>query len=253
MHVEATDATEVELGSRSLQRSGPLGLWFTPNQSERHNQQDEISQAGQDSCLSVAAVTSPAPGAAQPILNSGNIPVEEGSPTQHQIAMPQEVPFLLSSTARRKYIYEAFANTHSTLLKIAKEALSSCLETHREKCPLYPLESTNFLPTRLLDIKDFERLRLVITSESDIQDRRYVPLSHEWGNPDENEKRAMTTTSATLGVRLNGFDLWSLPGRFIEVVLICHFMNIRYLWIDSLCIIQVRENDLGIPSSLIFE
>jgi len=121
MHVEATDATEVELGSRSLQRSGPLGLWFTPNQSERHNQQDEISQAGQDSCLSVAAVTSPAPGAAQPILNSGNIPLEEGSPTQHQIAMPQEVPFLLSSTARCKYIYEAFANTHSTLLKIAKK------------------------------------------------------------------------------------------------------------------------------------
>lgn len=152
----------------------------------------------------------------------------------------------MSSTSRHKHIYEAFANSHNTLLKIAKEALSSCLETHRDKCPLYPLESTNFLPTRLLDIKNLERPRLVITSEGDIQDRRYVPLSHEWGNPDETEKRAMTTTSATLEVRLNGFDLWSLPAGFIDVVLICHLMNIRYLWIDSLCIIQVRGNELGL-------
>jgi hypothetical protein len=59
-HIEAADATEVELGSRSLQCSKPFELRPGPNQNERHDQQPEISEASQDGRLSIAAVPLPA-------------------------------------------------------------------------------------------------------------------------------------------------------------------------------------------------
>ncbi len=141
-----------------------------------------------------------------------------------------------------KYTYDDYCASHDTLLKIAKDEMSTCLTTHKEKCAPYPLDSTGFIPTRLIDIGVIETPKLVISAESRIEDRRYVPLSHKWGMPDQEEKRAMTTTLESLKPRLVGFDLWSLPRRFLDVFFLCHWMGVRYLWIDSLCIIQVGYN-----------
>lgn len=145
----------------------------------------------------------------------------------------------------QKYTYGSFLENYDpfqdpdTLLGIARMALSTCLRDHDLMCSPYPLESADFLPTRLLDLENFECPKLAITSQSEILDRRYVPLSHEWGKPNEAEKKAMITTSENLPSRMAGFDLWSLPRRFVEVVFVCHAMGVRYLWIDCLCIIQV--------------
>ncbi|KAF8855966.1 hypothetical protein BDZ45DRAFT_745972 [Acephala macrosclerotiorum] len=60
-HIEAADATEVELGSRSLQFSRSLELLLETDQDERHDQQPEISEARKDGRLSIAAATLPTP------------------------------------------------------------------------------------------------------------------------------------------------------------------------------------------------
>jgi hypothetical protein len=57
-HFEAADSTEVELGSRSRQCSGPFELRPGPDQDERHDQQPETSNVTQDGRL--AAATPPA-------------------------------------------------------------------------------------------------------------------------------------------------------------------------------------------------
>lgn len=136
-------------------------------------------------------------------------------------------------------LMDNFLRDHNTLLEITRGALSTCLETHQPKCSCHPLNSTGFLPTRLLDVENVDRLKLVLTAESDIQDRRYVPLSHQWGTPDEAERQAMTTISDTLETRINGLDIRTLPRRYQTVIMVCHALGVRYLWIDSLCILQV--------------
>ena len=139
---------------------------------------------------------------------------------------------------------EKYSNDHRTLLEITQKALCTCLEEHQPTCPPHRFASSEFLPTRLIDLENLECLRLIVTADTAIQDRRYVPLSHRWGCPESAEREAMTTTSANLARRLEGFGLSTLPARYIEAILICRTMDVRYIWIDSLCIIQVYTQPL---------
>jgi hypothetical protein len=141
-------------------------------------------------------------------------------------------------------LIEKYSNDHKPLLDITKKALYTCLGDHQPTCPTYPFESKEFLPTRLIDLGDLDRLKLVLTADATIQDRRYIPLSHRWGNPESAEREAMTTTSANLARRLEGFGLSTLPPCYREAILICRVMDVRYIWIDSLCIIQVYVQPL---------
>ena len=73
-------------------------------------------------------------------------------------------------------------------------------------------------------------------------DRRYACLSHQWGKPDDATKATMTTTLSTVNDRIKGVDFSNLPKRYQEAMMICKFLGIRYIWIDSLCIIQVSHS-----------
>lgn len=137
---------------------------------------------------------------------------------------------------------EEYRQNHEKLLEIASNDLSTCLKEHHPKCPSYPIDRSDFLPTRLIDLQVLERPRLVISAESQIVDRRYVPLSHHWGKPDEDERSSMTTTNDNFESRQEGFDLASFPKRYQEVFVLCRLMGVRYTWIDSLCIIQVHTS-----------
>jgi hypothetical protein len=108
-------------------------------------------------------------------------------------------------------LIKSYSDDHKTLLDITKKALYTCLEEHQPACPTYPFESNEFLPTRLIDVENLDRLRVIITADTTFLDRRYVPLSHRWGTPESAEREAMTTTSANLVHRLEGFGLITLP------------------------------------------
>jgi len=60
-YIKAADATEVEVGSRSLEFSESLELQLETDQDRRHDQQPEISETGKDARLSIAAATAPTP------------------------------------------------------------------------------------------------------------------------------------------------------------------------------------------------
>lgn len=61
----------------------------------------------------------------------------------------------------------------------------------------------------------------------------YIALSHCWGT-----QREYITNIATLEERLSGLDWNSLPKSFQDVVYLARKLNIQYVWIDSLCIVQ---------------
>jgi hypothetical protein len=99
------------------------------------------------------------------------------------------------------------------------------------------------IPSRLLYVgpANTDTLRLCCSNKN--KTLRYVALSHCWGMITEAEKRQFCTTDENINARQNGFDISELPKTFRDAVRVTQNLDIRYLWIDSLCIIQGNEND----------
>jgi hypothetical protein len=70
------------------------------------------------------------------------------------------------------------------------------------------------------------------------QQVRYATLSHRWGTV--NMPKLLRTNEQDLR---SGIILESLPLSFREAIELCHYLDIKYLWIDSLCLIQDDEDD----------
>lgn len=68
----------------------------------------------------------------------------------------------------------------------------------------------------------------------------YVTLSHCWG---PLPRRTATTSKANLAERRESIGLDELPLTYRDAVEITRSLGIRYLWIDSLCIIQDQPDD----------
>jgi hypothetical protein len=95
------------------------------------------------------------------------------------------------------------------------------------------------LPKRVLDVS--LSIRLVETLEPP---GTYVALSHCWG-----KKRIITTTTDTLEERKTGIPFESLSKTFQDAVAMTRRLGYRYLWIDSMCIIQDDSSDWQQESS----
>lgn len=66
---------------------------------------------------------------------------------------------------------------------------------------------------------------------------KQMTLSHCWGN-----SKCLKLTTGNYNKLLNGIPLASLPKLYQDAVYAVRQLNIRYLWIDSLCIIQEGDN-----------
>lgn len=67
---------------------------------------------------------------------------------------------------------------------------------------------------------------------------KYVALSHCWG---PSQPFILTTASET--AFRNGIPFQALPRTFQDAVTITRLLCLRYLWIDSLCILQDDKDD----------
>lgn len=97
------------------------------------------------------------------------------------------------------------------------------------------------MPTRLIEIGErvSEPIRLV--DSTSIEPSRYVALSHCWGPLKDNEK--VCTLKDNIEQFRQCIDVVKLPRTFRDTVTITHGLGIKYIWIDSLCIIQDDEED----------
>lgn len=98
------------------------------------------------------------------------------------------------------------------------------------------------LPTRLLDLgtpeHGDEMIKLILTSDQDMDDKRYVALSYCWG-----ASPPFTTQPSTLSERMRGFSVRDMPATLRESVQVTRDLGIRYIWIDALCILQGGRDD----------
>lgn len=125
--------------------------------------------------------------------------------------------------------------------KLAKQWLSSCLTNHT-RCTRF-LSATPFHPTRLVEIAPLasasnDELHLRIAGEYS-PEVPYVTLSHCWGKSDF--LKLTKTTSQRLRDGFSGSD--TLSKTFQDAITICQELGFKYLWIDSLCILQDSPED----------
>jgi len=94
------------------------------------------------------------------------------------------------------------------------------------------------MPTRLIDVS--EKRPVLVDTSTLISPVPYTALSHCWG---QGHHPLSSTTSRTLQDFQNGIDLFDLPKTFRDAAEITRRLNLKYLWIDSLCIIQDSKED----------
>ena len=110
--------------------------------------------------------------------------------------------------------------------QLVSARLSKCSKHDRCRPP-----TDQILPTRVLDVQVPETPRLVETHGKKGQ---YVILSHCWGSGADMYK----TTTGLLQKHMNGMEANALPLNFQHAIAITVLLGYRYLWIDSLCILQ---------------
>ena len=104
-------------------------------------------------------------------------------------------------------------------------------------------------PSRFIAVGDTGSpiIKLCQTVTLDLSTTRYMTLSHCWGKfvPTSLLKRNLSSFLA-------GIAIDDLPKTFREAVEVTRKLSIRFLWIDSLCIIQDSTDDWTIESSKMY-
>jgi hypothetical protein len=119
----------------------------------------------------------------------------------------------------------------------ALNCLQFCLRNHK-LCQ----SSQNFcLPRRVLDLSassPYSNDRVIKLYETRKEEVPYVCLSHCWG-----EYQPLRTIKSTLEEYKRGIAWPLFPNMFQDAMIFVQKLGIRYMWIDSLCIIQDDRED----------
>ena len=128
------------------------------------------------------------------------------------------------------------------LFSILKEWLQDCGKRHTCVKRHPDLEfAEKELPTRVLDVYSPEDQSKLRVYESKKECGKYMALSHRWG--EDEHRRPLSMTIANRKALLESINFGDLPKTFQDAVDVTRKLGIRYLWIDSLCIIQDNEKD----------
>jgi hypothetical protein len=126
-------------------------------------------------------------------------------------------------------------------LNLAREFVEDCVMRHKS-CPS---ELLAHLPTRLIDVRMVDSQGSVSLALSEyLPNAPYAALSHCWGR-----KQPLRLTTASLDRFKNTIPWSSLPETFQDAITVTRHLNLQYLWIDSLCIIQDSRTDWEIESA----
>ncbi|KAH7304162.1 hypothetical protein B0I35DRAFT_445612 [Stachybotrys elegans] len=131
--------------------------------------------------------------------------------------------------------------------KLIQEWIRDCDDNH--KC--VDIEAEPFLPTRLLDVGSYHSRKSRLICETQGLDRKskYLAMSHRWGVSIEPRERVLRksqifcTRESNIHLLRAGVSDFDLPPKFQNGIHLARKLGIRYLWIDSLCIIQPDRSD----------
>ncbi len=128
------------------------------------------------------------------------------------------------------------------------------LERWLENCdidhPCFPRD-INFHPTRVIDVggDGSETVHLLCDTTSLDRTEKYMALSHRWGSPGKH--RTFRTKKKDIeGKKETTIKFDDLPRTFQDAIRVTRGLKVKYLWIDSLCIVQDDIDDWNRESKL---
>ncbi|KAM0208589.1 hypothetical protein ACHAQD_011565 [Fusarium lateritium] len=158
------------------------------------------------------------------------------------------VPLSANAETGPKTLPNAHLSSTSETDDLWRQWSDTCSEAHSKCRVIRNDESSVFMPKRLVEVisdnnKRPQQWRLV--SGADVEEPTYLTLSHCWGWSDH--------LSLT---KQNFHDLTALspcsmlPKTYRDALFVTVALGKRYIWIDSLCIIQDDEDDWKSQSSV---
>ncbi|KAL8783921.1 MAG: hypothetical protein Q9195_009240 [Heterodermia aff. obscurata] len=131
------------------------------------------------------------------------------------------------------------ASSHSTWstaeIRLAQCWINVCLKSHR-KC--HPTQAS-FIPSRLIDVGTIEDPIIKLCEGTSVAPHaEYTTLSHSWGIT-----ASFTLKAANFKDVKNSIPHDALPKTIGDAILITRDLRIKYIWVDSLCIIQDSVED----------
>ncbi|KAG5661964.1 hypothetical protein KAF25_004203 [Fusarium avenaceum] len=133
-------------------------------------------------------------------------------------------------------IYVGCTNTYTERsaeqFLLFREWIQLCDETHEHDGHVTndttsgTLERIQSLPTRVVDVGDDTNHHVRLVKSEDMVSPTYLALSHRYRSIDDSE----------------------LPLNFKDAITVARGVGVRYIWIDSLCIIQDDEDDWNVES-----
>jgi hypothetical protein len=161
------------------------------------------------------------------LLLSTNSPVELPIPEQEEPSLSEDFNLSL--------LQDENTNSLSTIF-LAHHWLKECVNNH-PACGM--LEKDYRPPTRVLDLEpDNEYAHITLVDGSSCTNAFYATLSHRWGT-----YPPLQTNTKNESSHRDRIPISTLPQTFQDAMKFTRKLGLRYLWIDSLCIIQDSETD----------
>jgi hypothetical protein len=132
-------------------------------------------------------------------------------------------------------------------MTLAREWMQNCEASH-PTCRMS--NRPNFTPTRLIDVGEekifHSSIQICLKNKQDLPPNlQYLTLSHCWGGTVPLRLMRSNLTSM-----MSNIPFSQLPKTFQDAVIVTQKLGVRYIWIDSLCIIQDDAQDWQHESAL---
>jgi Heterokaryon incompatibility protein (HET) len=159
--------------------------------------------------------------------------------TKHLLTSKEDSPAALSRTVSGRAINKRADSDNC--FEIIREWIQECHEMHERSCPV---SESAPLPTRVIDVgaPDGSEAPRVYTTWG--RPGTWVLLSHCWGR-----NVRFVSDSTNIHEHEKGLDLALMPPSFRDAIQVTRRLGYRYLWIDSLCVLQDSYEDWVVESS----
>lgn len=119
--------------------------------------------------------------------------------------------------------------------RLAKDWVGDCVDNHK-RCRSSKGD-TGWYPTRLLHLGESIEVRLIETKDTEPAGP-YATVTHRWGQVDED----FVLNKEKHPQPMKGIPLDSMPRLFQDTISVARSLGVQYLWIDSLCIFQDKDD-----------
>lgn len=141
------------------------------------------------------------------------------------------------SIAAEYFVSPSNENSDSFGSKTVRDWICECKKSHRI-CAISQ-STPSRLPSRVLDLKpNGNSSAIVLHTSTSSEWAEYACLSYAWGT-----SQTFTLSLLSLSSFQAGIDVSCLPPTLRDAVCTARELDIRYLWIDALCIIQDSDDD----------